>query len=413
MSKKSLILLWSIVALLIVGVISLTVKKSDSGEAKTNRSRGQTLMESFPAKDVASIKINGLDQSVTLTKKDTGWIVSEREDYPANTATINSLLRTIEDVKINNAIEAGPTYAKRFGIDLTAKTQQDHGIELTFVDAKKENIATIFLGKEAESGGRFIQNAADTSGIYVTSESFPTATASAKDWLDDEFFKVEKIKTITVTSAGNPEKSEWKVLRSDENAEFSLEGAQAGETLDTNIASQWKTVLSAARFQDVALAADYSKLASAADRQIATITTVDGFTYTITIVAKPAAPAKPATAGEPPAPEEEKAYNISVKVEGTFAKERTKAADEKPEDAKTKDEEFAKNSKLLADKLKTEQGFQGRAYEVSSYVIDSLLKPRAEILSKATPPAPGPEIPPGLSPIPQESVTPPISIDGQ
>ena len=163
----------------------------------------------------------------------------------------------------------------------------------------------------------------------------------------------------------------------------------------------------------MALAADYSKLATAADRQIATITTVDGFTYTITIVAKPAAPAKPAAAGEPPAPEEEKAYNISVKVEGTFAKERTKAADEKPEDAKTKDEEFAKNSKLLADKLKTEQGFQGRAYEVSSYVIDSLLKPRAEILSKATPPAPGPEIPPGLSPIPQESVTPPISIDGQ
>jgi hypothetical protein len=354
-----------------------------------------------------------LDQSVTLTKKDTGWIVSEREDYPANTATINSLLRTIEDVKINNAIEAGPTYAKRFGIDLTAKTQQDHGIELTFVDAKKENIATIFLGKEAESGGRFIQNAEDTSGIYVTSESFPTATASAKDWLDDEFFKVEKIKTIAVTSAGNPEKSEWKVSRSDENAEFSLEGAQAGETLDTNIASQWKTVLSAARFQDVALAADYSKLASAADRQIATITTVDGFTYTITIVAKPAAPAKPAVAGEPPAPEEEKAYNISVKVEANFAKERTKAADEKPEDAKTKDEEFAKNSKLLADKLKTEQGFQGRTYEVSSYVIDSLLKPRADVLSKATPPAPGPEIPPGLSPIPQESVTPPISIDGQ
>ena len=412
MSKKSLMVLWSIVALLIVGVISLTVKKSDSGKANTNRSRGQTLMENFPAKNVTSIKINGLDQSVTLTKKDATWIISEREDYPANTASINGLLRTIEELKINNAIEAGPTYAKRFGIDLTAKTQQDHGISLSFLDASSANIATIFLGKEADGGGRFIQNAADTSGIYVTSESFPTATASAKDWLDDEFIKVEKIKSITVSSAGNPDKLEWQVSRSDENAEFALAGAQAGETLDTSIASQWKSLLSSARFQDVVLAAEHGKLATAADRKIATITTVDGFTYTITIVEKPAAPAKPAVEGEPPAADE-KAYFITVKVDGDFAKERTKAADEKPEDAKAKDDEFTKNIESLAAKLKNEQGFQGRAFEVSSYVIDSLLKPRADILTKASSATAGPEIPPGLRPAPQESATSPISIDGQ
>jgi Domain of unknown function (DUF4340) len=412
MSKKSLIVLWSIVALLIVGVVSLTSKKADSGEANTNRTRGQTLMESFPAKDVASIKISGFEQSVTLVKKDGDWTVAEREDYPANTGTINNLLRTIEDVKINNAIEAGPTYAKRFGLDLTAKTEQDHGTELTFLNAKNENIATIFLGKEAEGGGRFIQNAADTSGIYVTSESFPTATASAKDWLNDEFLKVEKIKSITITSAGKPEQTEWKVTRSDENAEFSLAGAQAGETIDEAVSSQWKTLLSMARFQDVALAKEFSGLAASADRQIATIETVDGFTYTITIVPKPAAPAKPAAEGEPPAAEE-KAYYIAVKVDGVLAKERTKAADEKPEDAKAKDEEFAKTSKMLADKLKAEQGFQGRAYEVSYYVIDSLLKSRADILTKATPPSAGPEMPPGFSPSLRQSVTPPISIDGQ
>lgn len=420
MSKKSVITLWMIAVILGVGVTILKLRKTDSGEANTNRNRGETLFESFPSAKVNTVKISALDQSVTLTQKDNQWVVAERGNYPANKQTLFSLLRTIEEVKINNAIDAGPTYAKRFGIDLTAKTQADHGIQLSFLDAQQENLATLFLGKESDGGGRFVQNAADTSGYYVTSESFPTATADPKNWLNMDFIKVDKIKSIAITAAGKPDQQEWKLTRSDENAEFTLEGAKDNEKLDTNITSPLKTILSAANFQDVLSSTDVATVEKAADRRIVTIDTVDGFQYIITLVAKPALAVSEAIAKpDDTAPPAEDSFQMTVKVSATLAKERSKAADEKPEDAKVKDEEFQKNLKTLEDKLKAEQTYQQSVYEVSKYTVDGLLKARAELLSKEAPAAPATPGTPGQPGVttppsssgPVEAVTPPVSID--
>jgi len=124
MSKKSVIILWVIALALGISVTTLKLRAPVSGKANTERSRGQTLLDSFPADQVASIQLKGFEKSVTLAKKESGWVVAERGDYPANVSTINNLLRTIEQVKVNNAIEAGPTYGKRFGIDLTATSQE-------------------------------------------------------------------------------------------------------------------------------------------------------------------------------------------------------------------------------------------------------------------------------------------------
>lgn len=405
MSKKTVIILWIFVFVLAAGVISLKSRKGDSGEAQTDRHRGETVLASFPATEVSSIQIKGAEQSVTLEKSADGWIVVERGNYPANFTNINNLLRTIESVKISHAIEAGPSYGKRFGMDLTSKKPEEHGVQLTFLKADKSNAATIFLGKDSTGGGRYIQNAADTSGIYVTSESFPTASANPKDWLNEAFIAVDKINSVAVTAAGKPEQVEWKLTRADENAEFAFEGAAATEKLDTAATEMYKTLLSAARFQDVT-STQASVVEQSPERRVATITTTDGFTYTLTLLAKPALKVPDALAqpGEEPAPAEEN-FQMTVKVEGKFATARTKPADEKPEDAKAADEAFQASLKTLQEKLKTEQAYQGRVYELSKYTIDALLKPRAELLQKAA-------ADPGAATQPAEATTPPVSIDG-
>jgi hypothetical protein len=411
MSKKTVIILWAIVMVLGTGVIAIKSRKRDNGEANTERHRGQTVLASFPAADVTTVKIKGAEQSVTLNKTADGWVVAERGNYPANFGNINNLLRTIESVKINHAIEAGPTYGKRFGMDLTAKKQEDHGVELTFLKADQSNAATIFLGKDSTGGGRYIQNAADTTGIYVTSESFPTASPNPKDWLNEAFIAVDKITSVAMTSAGKPDQLEWKLTRSDENAEFALEGAKPEEKLDTNATSMLKTILASARFQDVATT-EPKAVEESAERRVATLTTADGFTYTLHLLAKPALQVPDALAqpGETPPPAEEN-FQMTVKVEGKFATERTKPADEKPEDAKAADEAFQASLKALQEKLKTEQSYQGRVFEVSKYTIDALLKSRAELLqAPATDAAATPASPTGNPAL--EATTPPISIDG-
>lgn len=404
MSKKTVIILWTLVFVLAAGVITLKSRKGDSGEAQTDRHRGETVLASFPATEVSSIQIKGAEQSVTLEKSANGWIVVERGNYPANFTNINNLLRTMESVKISHAIEAGPSYGKRFGMDLTSKKPEEHGVQLTFLKADKSNAATIFLGKDSTGGGRYIQNAADTSGIYVTSESFPTASANPKDWLNEAFIAVDKINSVAVTAAGKPDQVEWKLTRADENAEFALEGAAAAEKPDATATEMYKTLLASARFQDVS-STEVNVVEQSPERRIATITTTDGFTYTLTLLAKPAVKVPDALA-QPgaEAPPAEENFQMTVKVEGKFASERTKPADEKPEDAKAADEAFQASLKTLQEKLKTEQAYQGRVYVLSKFTIDALLKSRAELLQPATDP--------NAATLPAEATTPPISIDG-
>lgn len=403
MSKKTVITLWIITLILGVSVFMLKSRKGDTGEANTDRHRGETVLASFPAPDVTSILIKDAEQSVTLNKTADGWVVAERNNYPANFTNINNLLRTLESVKVSHAIEAGPSYGKRFGMDLTSKKPEEHGVQLTFTKADQSNVATIFLGKDSAGGGRYIQNAADTTGIYVTSESFPTASAKPKDWLNEAFITVDKINSITMTAAGKPDQVEWKLTRADVNAEFSLEGATEKEKLDTNTASMLKTIFASARFQDV-VTAEVSSIEQAPDRRVATITTKDGFVYTITMLAKPAlqVPSALAKPGDPTPPAED-TYHITLKVAGNFATERSKAADEKPEDAKSKDEAFQASLKAVQEKLKSEQAYQGRVYELSKYTVDALLKSRAELIAA----------PDANAGVPGQAVTPPISIDGQ
>ena len=66
-----------------------------------------------------------------------------------------------------------------------------------------------------------------------------------RPWLNDEFVKIEKIKSIAVSSPGNADKVDWKVIRTDENGEFALDPALTGETLDSGVPTGWSAAMMA------------------------------------------------------------------------------------------------------------------------------------------------------------------------
>jgi hypothetical protein len=138
----------------------------------------------------------------------------------------------------------------------------------------------------------------------------------------------------------------------------------------------------------------------------AKIETFDGFHYELKI-------GKPA--GE--------SYPVVVNVSGTFAKERTPGKDEKPEDKKKLDDEFAAKVKGFEEKLASEKKLEGRPYLVAKFAVDPLLQARDTLLAPKPPeppkpaeqpkpvelpkPAPQPELPkPAESPKPPEPPKP-------
>ena len=434
MNKRQVTILWVIAIALGAAVTAVKVSQNKSTTSATQRAAGQTLFESFPASEAATIEIQGAADTVTLAKKDAKWVVVQRDNYPANITFVNDFIRSLSDLKITLGMEAGPSFAPRFGMDESASKPADRGLTATFKDASGKEIAKVSLGKNIESGaapspmgggnsvGRYVRNHADESGFYAVSEMFTSVSDEAPRWLDSGFISPEKIQSITLSQVGKAEPA-WKLTRDGEEAEFKLDGATATEVLDTAATGPLKSLFSYARFEDVVPAAKVAERA-AEGKRTATIETFEGFTYTIHITpTKPGTPPPASPDAPPPAADN---YLVTVDVTATLPKERKKEDGEKPEDAKTKDTAFAERLKSLTEKLAKEKAFAGTTFEVAKSSVDPLLKERDALITKATPPtadapAPGAGVqshPGGMVARPRavattppiEAVTPPIAI---
>ena len=414
MNKRQVTILWVIAIALGAAVTAVKVSQNQSTRSATKRSQGQTLFDSFPANDAASIEIQGATGSVTLSKKDGKWGVTQRDGYPANNTFVNDFIRTLGELKITLGMEAGPSFAPRFGMDEAATKPADRGLTATFKDAAGKEIAKVSLGKNIDSNsapspmggssavGRYVRNHADDSGFYAVSEMFPSVSDDAKRWLDSGFINPEKINAITLSQPGKSE-IDWKLTRDDENAEFKLDAAAATEVPDTAVTSPLKSLFSYASFDDIVPTHQVSERIDTEAKRTAIIETIEGFTYTIQI-----SPTKPATDN----------FLLTVEVAAEIPKERKKSEGEKPEDAKTKDTAFSERQKILTEKLTKEKALAGITFQVAKSTVDPLLKDRAALITKATPPpADGAptgsvqELPGGvIARPPTSATTPPISV---
>ncbi len=399
MNKRQVTILWVIAIALGAAVAVVKLSQNQSARSATKRVQGQTLFESFPATEAASIEIQGAAGTVTLARKDGKWVVGERNDYPANSTFVNDFIRTLAELKVTLGMEAGPSFAPRFGMDEAAATPEDRGLTATFKDAAGKEIARVSLGKSIESGsgyslmgggavGRYVRNHADESGFYAVSEMFPSVSNEPKRWLADDFISPEKIKSIVVSQPGKSDPA-WKLTRDNEESEYKLEGAAPTEVLNTTVTSPLKSLFSYARFEDVVPADKVAERAESDDKRTATIETFEGFTYTVNLTSTkpdntPPAPLSPGM--EPPATDN---FLITVEVTAELPKERKKEEGEKPEDAKTKDAAFTERHKALSEKLAREKAFSGITFEVAKSTVEPLLKDRAELITKATQPAAG------------------------
>jgi len=414
MKPRTVTVLWIVAIALGAAVFFLKKTEGGANQNKTNRTAGEKLIAAFPASETASIAISGADQSVTLAQKDGKWTVTERDGFPANTRNINEFIRTLAEIKVTQGIEAGPSFAPRFGMDEKSSDPAEHGITATFTDKSGKELATISFGKNLDAAassspfggggatGRYVRNHADESGFYAVSEVFGTLSTDPKSWLADDFIKVERIKSISLSKPGS-DQNEYALVRDDENAEFNFTDAYPGVKIDPAATSPLKSLFSYARFDDVVPAAKVAERASPEKLQKASITTFEGFTYDIAL--QPAKATTPAQEGEGAQPAAEE-YLMEIKVSAELPKERKKPEEEKPEDAVTADKAFAERVITLTESLETSKSLEGVTFVVSKFTVDALLKGRAELMSKG--PGPGaeaPPLPPGIS-----AFTPPVEI---
>ena len=401
MSKRQVIILWAAAAVLALLVIVIKIAQGDPDQVSTEREPGETLFESFPAKQISRVVVEGPNDKLVIEQSGEQWVLQNRDNYPADTTLVLELIRVLNDLEITRAIEAAPSLAPRFGMDPNGKTEEERGLEIGFFNKGGKELARVTLGKIIETGineglmggsqmvGRYIRNHADESGFYASSELFPAFTDVASSWLRDLFINPEKIESIIVhqTDAGG---IEWHLKRETEEATFQVVGGAPNEVANTNLAGRLGTLFSYARFVDVVPAKDVPQRMAKEGRLRAVIKTFEGFDYSLRIT--------------PTAKEDDDQYLLQVMVKATLPKERKKEEGESPEDAAQKDKAFADRLQHLKDKLSEAKFFEGRTYLMDKSSVDLLLYKRGEMVVSAAPepapaPAPGPgQVPPLLTP---------------
>ena len=269
MNRKQLITL--LVIGLIVGAAGFWKYKSQQAGYKESTQRmGEKLMPGFPLNDVAQLTIKQKDAEMTLAKKNDAWAVKERSDYPANFSNIRDLLIKIADLKIAKPVKVPASRLPNLELlppDKCASTLVE------FKDDKGKTIKSLLLGakhnKEGQEDspyggggypdGRYVMVNNDLQTAALISDALSSAEPKPQDWLNKDWFKVEKLRSVSVTSTNAT--NDWKLFRDSETNDWKLADAKAGEQLDSSKISSITSLLSSPFFNDLAVTQELVPLA--------------------------------------------------------------------------------------------------------------------------------------------------------
>lgn len=366
------------VILIVLGVaigalgIYLAGKRKDSYSA-TSFGKDEKVLKDFPLNDVAHLRVKQGTNEVNLVRGEK-WTVNERWNYPANFTEISEFLRKVWDLKPVQDVEVGPSQFGRLELNTEAGTNS--GTLVEFKDTKGANLKTLVLGKkymkESPGGmmgmgggfaaGRYVL-VPETKKVWLVNEAFANTETDPQGWLNKDFFKVEKLKSVSV-AAPNPTNT-WSLSRETENGEWKMTDLKEGENYDPAKASTLNYALSSPSFNDVVSPESKPEEIGMKEPTVAKLQTFDGFNYTVTIGSST---------------NEDNLY-LKVNVTADLPNERVAGQDEKPEDKEKLDKEFKEKTEKLQEKLKTEQQYEKWTYAVSKYTVDALLKPRADFFA--------------------------------
>jgi hypothetical protein len=374
MNRKQLILLLVLLAVLGGAGLALFNRNRDAWK-EPEAKMGEKVLPGFQVNDVSAIHVKGAGD-LHLVRKDDRWEVQERGDYPASFSEVSDLLLKLADLKVVQSEPIGQSQLARLELEPPGKGS-GAGTLVEFLNPQGKTLDSLLLGKkhvhtsERASAspfgggdfpdGRYILRPEDPKNVLLISDSLTSVDVKPEQWLSKDFFKIEKVKSVSLVSTNAT--NSWTLTRATESAPWVLEGARPEEVLDSNKVSSVASTLSYPSFVDVAANAKPDE--TGLDKPLlVTIQTFEHFTYTLKVGKKNAA----------------NDYNLNVTVAADLPAERAAGKDEKPDDKKKLDKEFQDKAKLLADKLKQEQSLAQWTFLVNSWLVDPLIRDRAQLL---------------------------------
>jgi len=243
-----------VVLLAVLGGAALLIKREDSSRRPENSSAlGQLLLKDLKAADIARIRIVEPKSTLTLSRKEDGWVIDERDGFPADFAKVREFVVKAVSLKIAQSEPVSEKDRARLNLDSSAT-------QLEFAAADGKPLAKLLIGRKlfrsepenpekALGDGRFVMSPADDKTVYLISDPLLQATAKSGQWIDKRAFQIEKVKTLEVRYPGG---DGWRLERAAENASWKLADQKPREKIDSSRANAATYSLSLLDLADVA-----------------------------------------------------------------------------------------------------------------------------------------------------------------
>ena len=390
MNRKQFLLM--LVAVAVLGGAGLAMFWQElSGYKESGARIGAKVLPNLKAADATEIRLKDAKNEVTLVSNKGSWSVKERGGYPADVGEISELLAKLVEAKIVQSEAVGESLYPRLNLGEPGKGKgeaEGAGTLLELKDKDGKPIAKLIFGKvslkkdpgnplpnavDGVPAGRYMIAPGKIASVVVLSDPFANVDAKAGKWLAKNFFKADRIRTLTVGEGA----AQWKITRELEYSQWTFAGAGAqGGRLDPSAAVGAVNALGQLAFSDV------SAEGKVAGDKITTIIaeTFDNLTYTIKV-------AKQKTGDD---------YLFNFVLTGEPPKTRAPEKDEKPDEIARRAKEYVDTLKRLEARAQFEKILGQWVYVMPGKSLEPMLKDRAQMVVQPRKPDDGKGGPPGM-----------------
>ena len=355
MSNKKLTIL-GIVA--VVMVLWAVVQSRISNRPGAEPARPVYLIQGFDPSGVDSIVIGTGEAAFTLKRRQNGFVVVNKDNYPAKTSEINSLITKCLEIQTSEFVTDNP--ANHEDLEVTEEKARSV-VKFMKADPNSSLLTGVIIGKTEELGqGSYVRllssDSASSNKVYVTSNA-PWFGGGAMNYIDQELVsaKREDIESVTVSSPNG----QYTLKTKEGSQDIVLENIPAGKKLKSSEAQSVFTALTSLRFEDV------KKISSdmAFDKQYM-CRLKDSTVYALRIAQK-----------------EGKTY-VSCVAEFTDKTPVEKASVNQGGEVESEEELKKKEAKLLArdNAIKFTEKHQGSVYEIADWKAKNLTKELTDLI---------------------------------
>jgi hypothetical protein len=240
MSDKKLTLLGIVAVFMVIWAV---VQSRVSNRPKVGTDRPAYLIQGLDPADIDSIVLGTGEDEVTLKRQGRGFVVVNKNNYPAKASEINNLITKSLEIQTSQFVTDNAANHEDLGL-----TEEKAKSLVKFFKPDSSLLTGVVAGKAKELGQGTYVRLASSDKVYVA-PSMPWLGGTAMSYVEQELISVkrEDIVSVTVSTAGG----EYTLKSTDDDKGVILENIPAGKKYKSNDGDSVFTSLTSLRCDDV------------------------------------------------------------------------------------------------------------------------------------------------------------------